>query len=148
MTALSDALTQYESDFAQLQTVLAQYPASLRTTPGACGDWSPQQVVAHLSGWLQEGKRRYKRFHTGTGKINYNLDAFNAVSVRKRKDHNWAHTVAELEKLAFELAALARQVPDERAERDERYQEWLNIMAAEFREHGAQLVAFREQKKS
>ena len=144
MTALSDALAQYESDFAHLQTVLAQYPASLRMAPGACGEWSPQQVVAHLSGWLQEAQRRYKRFHTGTGKINYNIDAFNAVSVRKRKDHNWAHAVAELERLAFELAALARKVPDERAEHDDRYEEWLETMADEFREHGAQLIAFRE----
>lgn len=148
MTALSDALAQYETDFAAFQQIVAQIPASLRTEPGACGDWSPQQVVAHLSGWLQEGKRRFTRFPTGTGMINYNVDAFNAVSVRKRKGYNWAHTVAELDKLSFEWVSQARQVPAERAERDDRYQEWLNIMAAEFREHGAQLVAFQEQKQA
>ncbi|MCA9890809.1 MAG: hypothetical protein KC546_20660 [Anaerolineae bacterium] len=146
MTALTDALAQYEADFAEFQRILAQYPASLRMQSGACGEWAPQQVVAHISGWLVEAKRRYARFHTGTGQIDYNIDAFNAVSVRIRKDYNWSHTVAELEKLGFELASLAKQVPAERAERDERYKKWLDIMAEEFRDHGAQLKAFQEQQ--
>ena len=142
--AFKETLAHYEETYRQFFDLLARYPASLRTKEGACGDWSPQQVVAHLSGWIVEAKRRYPRYATGTGGIDYNIDAFNDVSVRQRKGHNWAHAVAELEKLIGELAAMARQITPEQAERDDRYRKWLSIMAEACQEHMQQLKVFEQ----
>ncbi|QPC83977.1 maleylpyruvate isomerase N-terminal domain-containing protein [Phototrophicus methaneseepsis] len=144
MEAFLQSLAAYEAAYQDLFDLLARYPASRRQKKGACGDWSPQQVVAHLSGWIAEAKRRYPRFATGTGNVVYNLDVFNDVSVRRRRDYNWAHTVAELERLVGELAAMARQVTPQQAGQDDRYREWLDSLTEDCRQHTAQLLAFEK----
>lgn len=123
--------------FAKAQRV----PGARQRQPGACGDWSAQNILAHLEGWAAEALRRYARYPYGVGKINYNIDAFNAVSVRRRASVDYDEVLALLQTRCAVLLEAARARSDEQHIQDGRYLEWLRILTHEFETHGAQLAA-------
>lgn len=128
--------------YDRLYDILDTIPADRRKLSGACGDWSPQQIVAHLSGWVQEAIRRYGRYAVGTGNIHYNIDNFNAVSVRERQHLDWDEQLAELRQLVDALTNQADTLRETLIERDDRYAKWLNILAEDVTEHTEQLIEF------
>lgn len=126
-----------ETFFATAQGV----PGARQHQPGACGDWSAQNILAHLEGWAAEAQRRYARYPYGVGKINYNIDAFNAVSVRRRVSMDYDEVLALLQTRCASLLETARARSEAQHIQDGRYLEWLRILMHEFETHGAQLAA-------
>lgn len=116
-------------------------PGARQLEPGCCGTWSAQAVLAHLEGWAAEALRRYARYPYGAGKIDYNIDAFNAVSVRRRTSMDYDEVLALLQTRCASLLEIARARSDEQHAQDGRYLEWLRILMHEFETHGAQLAA-------
>jgi DNA polymerase III subunit epsilon len=107
-------------------------PAELRDRPGACGEWSVREVVAHCAAWEWEGARRLRLIAADPTLPDavYNVDGFNAASVAVRAQQNWTRTLDELTKASNTLAKAASL----RLE-DTRTQEWLLGRAADFEEH-------------
>lgn len=146
MTAsdFEEQLQNFEEAYTTFINLVETYPFDLQTKSGACGEWSAREVVAHINGWFIEAQRRYRRYAKGTGNIEYNIDAFNQVSLWLCRDKDYEQLVDELKTLSTELAQMARDVPDVYRERDHRYAEWLEAMAREAQTHGDQLRAFAE----
>ena len=136
-----EALAAYQQAYQKLFAILSDYPEGLQTESGVCGTWSPQQVVMHLSGWLIEAQRRFKRY-PATGDIQYNVDVFNDVSLWDREKQTWERSVEELQREHQKLLEIAQGLNDYQIERDGRYAEWLTMMTQEAQTHGTALAAF------
>jgi hypothetical protein len=137
-------LNRFCAAYDDLFALVAVYPGALVEKPGACGWWSPKQVLAHLAGWVQEANRRYAAFETGdTTDVSYRdrLDDFNTQSVAARATYTWAETVAQLQAGVGQLAIRASRLIAEQTH-DRRYAEWLVGLREDCVEHTVQLRAF------
>lgn len=141
---LHDALTRFEEAYQHFLAEADSYPDEKRTASGACGEWSPREILAHMAGWLKEAQRRFRRYGKGTGDIRYNTDAFNEVSLWQRRDTDYSAILAELKTESAQVAAVIRGL-SERQQDDERYIEWLNALGKDARNHLSDLQQFREQ---
>lgn len=145
MDEFSEAVARFRDSFDTLLDLLGNYPVDLRESGGACGEWSPREVIAHLSGWLEEAQRRYSHFDDQvSGNAKYDIDAFNARSVAARRHFGWNSMIAELRGLVRDLMARAESLPDERRANDPRYREWLVALARDCALHDGQLTDFAE----
>lgn len=144
---LTQQVEQLQAAYADFLTMTRAYPETLRTTHGACGEWSAKEVIAHLNGWFAEALRRYRAFGRGSGEMDYNIDAFNKVSVWQRRSLTYDEVVAELENRVQEFIETVQQLTPEQIERDERYAKWVNILLHEAQTHGAQLKTFQEENQ-
>jgi DNA polymerase III epsilon subunit-like protein len=127
-----DAYARWMRAARAFTTLLDELPAELRERPGACGDWSVRDVVAHCAAWEWEGARRLRLIAADPTLPDavYNIDGFNAASVAVRARQDWTRTLDELNKASNTLAKAASL----RLE-DTRTQEWLLGRAADFEEH-------------
>ena len=145
MSDMGTAIGDFKTAYADLFTLVDQYPADRREKAGACGDWSARQVLAHCSGWIVETQKRYDGYDAGdTRKIPYDFDEFNAQSVTSRADQTWEETVAELQALSASLIERAGTISAEKAAAETRYGGWLEALAEDCRDHTEQLKAFAE----
>jgi hypothetical protein len=106
----------------EFRTLLEQIPVELRERPGAAGSWSPRQVVAHASGWEQEGARRLRLMaeNPDLPDKSYDIDRFNAANVEIRRTQPWNATLDEFAKATHSLGLAATRLPH-----DARAREWL-----------------------
>jgi uncharacterized protein (TIGR03083 family) len=83
------------------------------TKPGACGDWSARDVVAHFTGWHPEGQAKLQSVLDDTyERTKYDFDAFNAESVAARKHMSWQEIVEEFKQSHATLVAFAEPLDD------------------------------------
>ena len=143
-TTFTQQLLEFEQASVEFIKLAEQYPEDLQTEAGVCGEWSAREVIAHINGWLVEAQRRYPRYAKGTGNIDYNIDAFNNVSVWLRDGKDFEQILEEFRQLTSVMATKAHEIAPEYIERDNRYEKWLAIFLEEYDVHGAQLRDFLE----
>lgn len=132
--------SEFEMVYQNLIAVAEKLPESAQTTAGVCGTWSAREVLAHLAGWVVEALRRYPRYAIGTGEIQYNTDAFNAVSVWSRDGKLYDEILDEVRDGSTKLVTFARGLSEAEIQRNgQRYAEWLTRLASDAREHTQQL---------
>lgn len=138
---------QFLDTFSELFELVERYPPEKRTQSGACGNWSPKEVLAHLAGWLVIAQKRYDDFEAGDkSNIDYapQQDRINAESVAVRAHLNWRQTIAELRLGVFALSSRASDIPKPVAQADQRYAEWLVGIGEDAKKHTQQLRDFLE----
>ena len=145
---LNEAITTFQEAQHEFIGSLNTLPVAKQEQSGARGVWSPKDVIAHLTGWMQEAMRRYPRYALGTGDIKYNIDAYNALNVRLRRLHSYDAVLAEFHHVADQWMAMANAVTLQQHEHDKRYAHWLTSLARELREHGEQMAAFAKVTSS
>jgi hypothetical protein len=135
--------------------------ASHWRTPGACGEWSVKDIIAHLASYewmLVEALAQLSHGDADTptlDRFGQGPAAFNDAEVAKRRDHNVDETLAEYKKAHEEAMALAERVPAEAWTQDG-VLPWYgdaydldDFVAYTFyghkREHSAQIAAFRDR---
>jgi hypothetical protein len=139
-------LLHFSHTYDTLLELVEVYPSALTLKSGACGAWTPQQVLMHLTGWLTEATRRYRQFNAGvTGNTTYDFDTFNARNVEARARQTWDDTLDELRDTLDEFSSLASVVSSERAAADPRYAEWLVGLARDCAAHTQQLQRFASE---
>lgn len=136
---------EFRSAYEAFCSLLRTYPPDRSEQPGACGFWSPRQVVAHLSGWIAQASKRYADFAAGDHRSLYfhsAADEFNARSVQSRANLNWQETIADFEQSAQEFLEQLTAVLPEQQRSDPRYAEWPVGLAHELRNHAEDLRRF------
>ena len=146
-TDYDEALARLHRGYAALLALVEDFPEEKREQPGACGSWTPRQVVAHLSGWLTEALTRYKAIQAGDPtNVHYDWQTdfagFNQESVAARAGLNWDDTVAELRTLEGAFYDQAQAVTTA----DTRYDEWLDGLWKDCVEHMGQLMRFADER--
>lgn len=142
------ARLHFQRAYENLFDLLGNYPEELREQAGACGDWSPRETLAHLSGWIAEAHVRYSDFAAGDeSDIEYgDVDVVNAASVAARRFQDWNATVLELRGLVQDMLSRSEAVLPRITANDHRYGEWLHALAADCEDHHEQLYQFAESR--
>jgi hypothetical protein len=144
IASFKQARANFSQAYADFFALIEHFPQERTDEAGACGYWSAREILAHMAGWLQEAQRRYARYARGTSDIVYDVDNFNAVSVRRRAEHSWDRVAEELRREHDALLNMADELPEVRLERDGRYAEWLQGLADDCHEHIPHLQAYVE----
>ncbi|MFN8593730.1 MAG: exonuclease domain-containing protein [Thermomicrobiales bacterium] len=130
--ARSPELVRWARAARSFMLLLESIPAGIGDRPGACGEWSARQVVAHCAGWEWEAVRRLRlaASHPGLPNAIYDDDRFNAASVAVRARMSWTATLDDLAKATAALAniAMASTEPGGASE-------WLTGRANDFEHH-------------
>lgn len=143
MADFETKFAEFRGAYDNLFALLESYPADKREKSGACGWWSPKQILAHFSGWIAEGLKRYRDYDAGDQtSITYDDDAFNAQVVEARAALDWDATVAELHALVRDFTKHAESLPPDRRSADVRYTDWMIGLGTDCREHTQQLEDF------
>lgn len=135
----------FHSTYQAFLALLKAYPPDRSEQPGACGFWSPKQVIAHLSGWFAKANQRYTDYANGDSSNQYFqqiADDFNAQSVGARVHFSWTETIADFEQLAQHFFTHLNAVSPQQAVHDSRYGEWPLGLARELRNHAEDLRRF------
>lgn len=140
------ALAGFRVAYDSLFMVLSTYPRDKAEQSGACGRWSPKQLIAHLSGWVAEAHRRYDEFAEGdeSDRTYEDFDSFNAHSVESRAHLNWTQTLGDLRQTVAQFTERAKAVTGEQTE-DRRYRAWLRGLERDCLEHTDELRQFANQ---
>lgn len=144
----SDALHRWSQAADHFLQVVEGVPYVLRAKSGACGDWSVQQVVAHLAGWQREALRRYEIFQTGDYEsIKYDIDDFNAKSVAALKLLSWHEVLDTFRFTREDLQTVAESLAPQAVENNPLYEQWLVGIGEDLEEHTAQLEQWLQAQK-
>ncbi|MGB7339672.1 MAG: hypothetical protein WBC91_12330 [Phototrophicaceae bacterium] len=143
-----EQFVEFQVAYAGLLATIEQYPATLQTQIGITDDWSAREVIAHINGWIAEALRRLPRFATGTGHFEYNIDAFNAVSIWSREGKDFDQLTEELKRLIHKVHIFVADIDDLYTGRDDRYGEWLDILTEQANLHDAELRQFLDETAS
>jgi DNA polymerase-3 subunit epsilon len=135
----ADLVRQWRREAEAFLALVEDIPVEMRERPGACGDWSVREVVAHCAGWEWEAARRLRLIAADPTRpaAVYDIDRFNGASVMVRAKQDWTRTVEELAKASATFGVAAAALPD-----DARTEEWLQGRAADFAEHSLELRAW------
>lgn len=129
MSQTNDNLQAFQQAYSALFTLLATYPTDKQDKLGACGYWSPKQILAHLSGWLLEAvanpQAKDEHYPVAT------IDTINAGFVKARHSLTWDEAVADL-KQAYNAFIAEERINDW----------WITVLAEDCRDHHAELTAF------
>lgn len=112
---------------------------------GACGEWSPRQVVAHIIGWDVEAVHYLARFASDNGESynpNFDVDEFNARSVGKRVDSSWEACLAELSRAHAAIQQIVRLIDAQGRDPSSGFARGLAGRIADYKLHTDQLAVW------
>jgi DinB superfamily len=145
----SDLRERYALASADFLALVGGLDAEAAMQPNVGGVWSTKEIVAHLAGWLWESDRRFRNHFTENGQdmppIGDSIDAFNASAVAERRDLSWQETLDELRRADMTFAASVAKITESEHAADERYANWLNAIADDYRDHGKQVQAWQKK---
>jgi hypothetical protein len=82
----NEILAAEETAWHALHDACARLTEAQWITPGATGDWSPKDLLAHVGCWAAEAARQLECIRAGSPSRGPELDAFNAASHDTCKD--------------------------------------------------------------
>jgi hypothetical protein len=140
MVAEQRGSAQYEASYQAVLDAVALVPASDRSTPGVCGDWSLKDLLGHLAFWdgdlatELEAKRDGDRLPTSSER---EWQAINTEQAAIRADREWDDILREVRANYDRLAPLLID-PGENLDDEPIHEHW--------DEHFAQIEAWIADK--
>lgn len=145
---VDEQVVLFKTAFDDFIMLADAYPDALQNQVGITDEWSARDVIAHINGWLVECTRRLPRFAQGTGNIQYNHDAFNAVSLWLRADRAYQQLLDEMRDLVAQIVQFIDELNDFYKQKDERYSQWLRVLTHEAETHGHELHQFLDAQRT
>ena len=119
-TNRDDLLAAAEHEYATLLDAVEAVPRAERTAPGACGDWSVKDLLAHLSAWHsmlldweRVGATGAKPVMPAKGFTWQQTPELNDTIYQRYADDTWDDVVARLRETHAEVIARIEQYDDE-----------------------------------
>ncbi len=141
-----------------IQTV-DDFPERQWDIPGACGDWSVKDTIAHLTSWehllvdllntlVDDAPTPY------LDKFMKQRAEFNASEVAERQYHTAQQVIDEYNETQLQSSDLLAKIPAEKVtqagtvpwNKDRSVADIINILCTHASEHCAQIKAFREKE--
>lgn len=139
----SDLRERFAIVSADFLALASQVPAERAEEPGVCGNWSVNELVAHMAAWDWEGERYFRELHADSGASQPDdVEAFNAAAVDERHGQTWGETLDELRRANMTFAASLANVSTGDREADPRYASWLSAIVGHYEEHTMQIRAW------
>jgi hypothetical protein len=141
--------------------VLEDLPETGWEIPGACGDWTVKDIIAHLSSHeyvLIDALKTFSGDEPTASLLSYIDDAatFNDKEVEARKYETAQHVEDEYQEVQLQSAALLAGIPSDVVMRDgtmpwshtnQSLAEFIQTLCDHIREHCEQIAAFCERHK-
>jgi hypothetical protein len=152
---LEQLLAEIDAGWRRLAAAVRGLSEAELMQPGAVGEWSVKDVIAHVTAWEQEGARRIDAILHGEGASLHwhdsreEEDAFNAASVARSAASPVSAVVQSLEDAHRDFVGLIAAFGDEltRPEVSIRAEEWLpGWTYLHYQEHVPQILEFRERR--
>lgn len=128
-----------------LMEIAAQLPPTVREKRGVCGEWSPKDVMAHLVGWDREAVYFLGLFANGAGDTydaSFDVDEFNARSVKTRENLSWDELNHELTHAHAELQQIIEVLHTNNLESNSGFGKALTGRKEDYMLHAEQLAAW------
>jgi hypothetical protein len=111
-------ITKLDTAWAAFQASYAGLPDSIMTQPGAAGDWSVKDLLAHITTWEQEALKHLPVILAGNRPPRYStqfggLDAFNALVSEQKRGLSLAEVRRELADTHRRLVAYVQSAPED-----------------------------------
>jgi uncharacterized damage-inducible protein DinB len=147
-----------KSNLLVIQTV-DDLPETAWDIPGACGNWSVKDIIAHLASYEHIVVDVLSIFQKEQPtpyilEFLHQLDQFNKVEVEARKYETAQHVLDEYQDAQVEATSLLMQIPDEKVQErgtmpwygeDCCLADFINRIYDHTREHCAQIARFRQR---
>ncbi len=146
-----------KSNLLVIQTV-DDLPETAWDIPGACGNWSVKDIIAHLASYehiIVDVLSIFQKEQPTPYILQFlhQLDQFNKVEVEARKYETAQHVLDEYQDAQVEATSLLMQIPDEKVQErgtmpwygeDCCLADFINRIYDHTREHCAQIARFRQ----
>ncbi len=147
-----------KSNLLVIQTV-DDLPETAWDIPGACGNWSVKDIIAHLASYehiIVDVLSIFQKEQPTPYILQFlhQLDQFNKVEVEARKYETAQHVLDEYQDAQVEATSLLMQIPDEKVQErgtmpwygeDCCMADFINRIYDHTREHCAQIARFRQR---
>jgi uncharacterized damage-inducible protein DinB len=147
-----------KSNLLVIQTV-DDLPETAWDIPGACGNWSVKDIIAHLASYehiIVDVLSIFQKEQPTPYILQFlhQLDQFNKVEVEARKYETAQHVLDEYQDAQIEATSLLMQIPDEKVQErgtmpwygeDCCLADFINRIYDHTREHCAQIARFRQR---
>lgn len=124
-------LRTLELAWTALQESYAGLPDAVLLGPGAAGDWSVRDVLAHVHTWEEEALAQLPVIAAGGTPARYaatgGIDAFNARMHERNRDLSLSEARRLLEESHGRLVELVRRAPEELLAGDSRFRRRLRL---------------------
>ncbi len=147
-----------QSHMMVLQTV-DDFPEGLWDTPGACGNWSVKDTIAHLASYEHLLVDALNKLVSDTptpylDKFVGGQDEFNKNEVAARQYHTAQQVIDEYNETQLQSADLLAKIPPEKVtqigtipwNKDRSMADLVTILHTHASEHCAQITAFRQKE--
>jgi uncharacterized damage-inducible protein DinB len=134
---MQEKLRAASSDFMD---VAQRLDPKLRKRENVCGQWSANDVVAHIAGWEREVIRCFRLFLLDpTQDDTYDVNSFNEQSVASRKHLSWDELITELTAAQEELREVNSSLGPDDLTRESRFLEWTVVLVRHYQHHMNQI---------
>jgi uncharacterized damage-inducible protein DinB len=134
---MQEKLRDASNDFMD---VAQRLDPKLRKKENVCGQWSANEVVAHIAGWEREVIRCFRMFLLDpTQDDTYDVNSFNEHSVASRKHLSWDELIAELTAAQEELGEVNASLGPDDLTRENRFLEWTVVLVRHYQHHMNQI---------
>ncbi len=118
--------------------------------PGACGEWSAKDVLAHIAAWEEECTRAIGTLGKGEPwDVDYDLDAWNDQTYRQWRPLPLGQIRRQFEDAHQALLEAICGLTEEQLARNNDIREWIaNSTYAHYQEHLPDLMSWKEKQRS
>lgn len=150
----ADLLKRLEQAWEALKASYAGLSPAELLEPGATGDWSVRDLIAHITWWEEEalthlplilaGRRppRYSVTHGG-------IDAFNAKTMEQKRGLSLSEVLRQRDDTHRRLADFVQMVPEEQLASETRFRRRLRLDTyGHYRQHAEAIRTWRGQRSA
>ena len=120
--------------------------------PGAAGDWSVKDIIAHVTWWEEEALRHLPLIIAGDRPPRYSvtyggINAFNAMMAERKRHVSLSDVLTQLDDTHRRLVDFIRSVPEDQFTRETRFRRRLRLDTySHYPFHTKSILEWRERR--
>jgi hypothetical protein len=145
-------LKRLDTAWAAFIESYAGVPDARLVEPGAMGDWSVKDILAHVTTWEEEALKHLPLIIEGGRPPRYSMkyggiDAFNARMTEQKRGLSLADVRRQLDETHRRLVDFIRSAPEDQLARETRFRRRLRLDTyGHYPKHAEAIRAWREQR--
>jgi uncharacterized protein (TIGR03083 family) len=145
-------LNRLDTAWVAFQASYAGLSNSQLAEPGAAGDWSVRDIIAHVTWWEEEALRHLPLIIAGDRPPRYSvtyggINAFNAMMAERKRHVSLSDVLTQLDDTHRRLVDFIRSVPEDQFTRETRFRRRLRLDTySHYPIHAKAILEWRERR--